>query len=584
MCRVCHNNAACAQHPSNPVGVMNNLINTCLQRGSRDNMTAMVVIFDDAVSGGSGVASASAPASVRGLGSPRYNGSGLPQVAPHSKPLIAFATPTNPRSNSARMTLGGGDDQCVPCPAPTPCMHVYARVAVLCLHRRAHVCPCGPPGCDRVGSAPMRLNQSSTFNGDAASREEALSPAAMKLFKSSPAPLGGGSASNANRNGNGDVSPATQRPSVFMPESGTLRLLAVRSAGASPKARSPGMPMLVNQHPRRNMLRSGTGRRAATRSRPGSSAAGANGRNRYPPRATGGSRRAPRRTGTGGGGGGRSGASPAIAGALSTMRVSGDALNGTIVGSSASSVSQQYASKTTCVPRSGAGAALVPPSSSSPHVRLASARYTTANGGVVDVKVSDLTSTTGFISAGGNNMFASTLGLGAGNSRPGSRAAGVGANPDSTRLAQTRQLYGVHNGPRSIRSRQASRQTKSRARAPVAARATSGWARQSGQGLGLLGNSTAGVAQSYPAALPATSGRGGPSQQLRPPRLKHLHVGAKLSDQGRDLLASTMTPADLHGLMGGGNRSSGVRARRAVGASPARKRHGSARTRSTRRR
>ena len=179
VCRVCHNNAAYAQHPSNPVGVMNNLINTCLQRGSRDNMTAMVVIFDDAVSGGSGVASASAPASVRGLGSPRYNGSGLPQVAPHSKPLIAFATPTNARSNSARMTLGGGDDQCVPCPAPTPCMHVYARVAVLCLHRRAHVCPCGPPGCDRVGSAPMRLNQSSTFNGDAASREEALSPAAM---------------------------------------------------------------------------------------------------------------------------------------------------------------------------------------------------------------------------------------------------------------------------------------------------------------------------------------------------------------------------------------------------------------------
>ena len=199
-------------------------------------------------------------------------------------------------------------------------------------------------------------------------------------------------------------------------------------------------------------------------------------------------------------------------------------------------------------------------------------RYATAGGGVVDVTVSDLADmsgraafadTTGLASrnTGGDGiMFGPgavrrSNGGGGRGSRPGSKAAGREGQP--RRLSQTRALYSVDNGPRSIRSRQASRQTSrqpsrqpSRHRAqrsPV--RSTSGWARDNaGAGMGVLA-AAPNVASSYPGPPGHAHGAGG----RRPPRLKHLSVGNKLSDHGRELLAATLTPAELRGLMSDGS-------------------------------
>lgn len=197
-------------------------------------------------------------------------------------------------------------------------------------------------------------------------------------------------------------------------------------------------------------------------------------------------------------------------------------------------------------------------------------RYHTSGGGVVDVTVSDLADvsgrpafadTTGVAprAAGGGDgiMFgpgAARRANGGRGSRPGSKAGGREGQP--RRLSQTRALYSVDNGPRSIRSRQASRQTSRQAsrhrahRSP--ARSTSGWARDNaGAGMGVLA-AAPNVTSSYPGPPGHAHGAGG----RRPPRLKHLSVGNRLSDHGRELLAATLTPAELRGLMSDGSAAS----------------------------
>ena len=92
---------------------MNNLINTCLQRGSRDNMTAMVVIFSHTAPP---VAATSAPLTAQlravtpgnGHGSGHGAQHGLPHVQGGSPRMIAFATPDT-RGKRAALAEGSSD-------------------------------------------------------------------------------------------------------------------------------------------------------------------------------------------------------------------------------------------------------------------------------------------------------------------------------------------------------------------------------------------------------------------------------------------------------------------------------------------